>query len=627
MATNNDLHDLRRSALVYNSGPGSVVDFQDGGGTVSGVIAGLEEWDKSFGPAGLNNEQTVYEPRLQKRLNVNGFRTPPVKKESGRGNIVDKRRLVAVRFPLWLQCSKCNKIKCEYGWGDDFGKAYRYCSKCKGTSDKQYVFPVRFVVACENGHLDEFPWHRWVRHEDNCPNAKPMVNGEEHCLILKSEAYGLSGLILECEKCGSRRSMENVFSPEFSNSFGKCAGRRPWLTGPNEQCEARQVAVQRGASNLYFPIVESALSIPPWSDRLQEMLGSLWRILAEIEDEALLDQQIDLFAHTQLKKVFENELSSMSLSEFKQIVKNRFELLHQDVAIDLKPEEYFQFMEGMKSEGDFDSEVDRHFEIREENVSGSLSSHISKIVRAVRLREVRAIKGFTRINPPDSSNPDNFSKLSKNENLDWLPAIEMQGEGIFISLNEGKLEQWEANDAVKLRVKRCKDDYCNSFGIRSLDDPELSNKLTPRYMLCHTFAHAVMRQLILECGYSAASLQERIYSGLGDVAMSGLLIYTATTDSEGTLGGLSRLGKTDRIEKIIVNSIRKILWCSSDPLCIHDSMGARDSFSQSVCHSCCLAPETSCESYNRFLDRALLVGTDTDRSLGFFDEFSNVKTT
>ncbi|MCY1309562.1 hypothetical protein D9M70_596680 [compost metagenome] len=139
-------------------------------------------------------------------------------------------------------------------------------------------------------------------------------------------------------------------------------------------------------------------------------------------------------------------------------------------------------------------------------------------------------------------------------------------------------------------------------------------------MLCHTLAHALMRQLTLECGYSSASLQERIYAGTGDEKMAGLLIYTATPDSDGTLGGLERQGKAGRIEGILQRAIDSIEWCSSDPLCITDMMGAINSYSHSVCHACCLAPETSCEAFNSFLDRGLLTGDGTGSGLGYFED-------
>ena len=100
--------------------------------------------------------------------------------------------------------------------------------------------------------------------------------------------------------------------------------------------------------------------------------------------------------------------------------------------------------------------------------------------------------------------------------------------------------------------------------------------------------------------------------------MMGLLIYTATSDSDGTLGGLQRQGESNRLERTIVSAIRALAWCSSDPLCIDGVMSAHDGFSLASCHACVMAPETACEEFNRFLDRALLVGLPDEESVGFF---------
>lgn len=242
-----------------------------------------------------------------------------------------------------------------------------------------------------------------------------------------------------------------------------------------------------------------------------------------------------------------------------------------------------------------------------------------QVVRAVRLREVRAIKGFTRINPPGDPDSPEVARLSKAP-LEWLPAIEVRGEGIFLALNEERLANWETRPDVIARVSECETRHQADWKERYGEDAKPPQAITPRYMLCHTLAHALMRQLTLECGYSSASLQERIYAGTGDEQMAGLLIYTATPDSDGTLGGLERQGKAGRIEGILQRAIDAIEWCSSDPLCITDMMGAINSYSHSVCHACCLAPETSCEAFNSFLDRALLTGDGTGSGLGYFED-------
>ncbi|RMH03811.1 MAG: DUF1998 domain-containing protein [Nitrospirae bacterium] len=612
----NDLQELRRSAVVSTFGPGSVVDFRAGGGAVSGIAAGLEEWDRSFPPAGLAHPQVVRETRLQKKLGVKGFRTPPVTLDRGKKDDQDTRRLVAVRFPKWLQCPSCDVIKPERRWKSDPGKAYRYCATCTEKSHgdtKVFVVPVRFVMACKHGHVDEFPWDWWVGHKSDCPILTRNGPDRHPGLVLKSEKPGLAGLLLSCPKCGARRSMDGVFSKKTWEHGPKCRGHRPWLADGHEGCGREQYAVQRGASNLYFPVTESALSIPPWSDRLQDVLGSWWSSLVNLDDLSRLEDYIDLLAKGDLEMVLK-ELK-MSPAELAEAIRVRLKTYNRLRTDDLRPAEYRQFV----TELGHSPIPDIDFETRREVVSAEISPWISRVVRAVRLREVRAIRGFTRINPPGDPESPEVAKLSK-EPLEWLPAIEVRGEGIFLALNEERLAEWERQPHVITRVSQCALRYQADWKERYGDDAEPPRPITPRYMLCHTLAHAIMRQLTLECGYSSASLQERIYAGTDDNLMAGLLIYTATSDADGTLGGLERQGKAGRIEGLLQRAVEAIEWCSSDPLCITDMMGAINNYSHSVCHACCLAPETACEAFNCFLDRAFLTGDGSGSGLGFFED-------
>ena len=612
----NDLQELRRSAVVSTFGPGSVVDFRAGGGAVSGVAAGLEEWDRSFPPAGLAHRQVVRETRLQKKLGVKGFRTPPVTLERGREDDPDNRRLVAVRFPNWLQCPNCHFVKPERRWGKDPGRAYRYCPKCTAKAyggNKVFVVPVRFVMACKHGHIDEFPWDWWVQHKSNCKVSNHKRSDRHPGLILRSEKPGLAGLILSCRVCGARRSMDGVFSKKTWESGPKCRGRRPWIADGDEKCGKEQYAVQRGASNLYFSVMDSALSIPPWSDRLQEVLGDWWSSLTSLDDLSRLEEYIGFLAKGDLESIL-NELK-MSPAELAEAIRSRVASYGRLRTDDLRPAEYRQFV----SEPVRSRTPDKDFETRREAVAAEIAPWISAVVRAVRLREVRAIKGFTRINPPGDPDSPEVAPLSK-EPLDWLPAIEVRGEGIFLALNDERLSVWETRPEVVTRVSKCDDLHRANWKERYGDNAQPPKTITPRYMLCHTLAHALMRQLTLECGYSSASLQERIYAGTAEEQMAGLLVYTATPDSDGTLGGLERQGKAKRIAGILERAIDAIEWCSSDPLCITDTMGAINSYSHSVCHACCLAPETSCEAHNCFLDRALVTGDGTGSGLGYFED-------
>ena len=595
---NNRLGDIRRSAAVMTFGPGSVVDFRADGAPVSAVPAGLEEWDASS--SALGRAQQISEPRLQRKLSVGGFRLPPVVDDDR-----DHDTLVAVRFPEWLQCPQCDRIAQAGRWREDPGRAYRYCAHCTlrmPGQRKVFAVPVRFVMACAKGHLDEFPWHRWVRHKDDCKK------GPRADLYLKSEHPGLGGLILSCPECKARRSMDAVFSARTWRGV-QCRGRRPWLAANDEQCESEPRALQRGASNIYFPVMESALSIPPWSDVIQEALGLHWNTIVDTKpkDRSAL---IQILARNVLKRI----LSELNLSpeDLEQHIRDRLAQYNDAAILNIRQEEYRQFTLGTDTAaGDA-----REFEVRNVPVPDRLRPFLSRVVRAVRLREVRALKGFTRINPPGDEDSSEIASISVGR-PDWLPAIEVRGEGIFMAFNQETLRVWEVRDRVVERARSVHTAWRSEWKQRYGGD-EPAWRITPRYLLAHTFAHALMRQLTLVCGYSTAALRERLYVNDGNDGMAGLLIYTATSDSDGTLGGLQRQGEARRIEPAVVAAIRAMEWCSSDPLCIERTPAGSDRLSLAACHACVLAPETACDGYNRFLDRAMLVGLPGESDVGFF---------
>jgi hypothetical protein len=603
----NQLGELRRSAAVMTFAPGSVVDFRADGAPVSAVAAGLEEWDNSFPPAGLANPQKITEPRLQRKLAVGGFRLPPVVDENWRdenGN-PDRRSLVAARFPEWLQCPQCDRLAPAGRWSQDPGRAYRYCAGCTRRAPAQrkvFTVPVRFVMACTKGHLDDFPWHFWVGHKTDCRKK------ENADLYLRSERPGLAGLILSCGECRARRSMDGVFSARIWQGF-RCRGRRPWLASGNETCDREPRTLQRGASNLYFPVIESALSIPPWSDALQEALGVYWNPIVRVTPEDRADF-IRMLAQSDLEPVL-RELG-LSPEELARQIEDRLARYNNDAILNIRQEEYRQLASGT----DTPARDAREFEIRNVRLPDILRPFLRRVVRVVRLREVRALKGFTRINPPGDEDSPDIASISVGE-PGWLPAVEVRGEGIFLAFNPDTLRSWEVRSTVAPRA-RSVDDARRVEWQRRYGEGEPSWQITPRYLLAHTFAHALMRQLTLECGYSTAALRERLYVSSGDDGMAGILIYTATSDSDGTLGGLQRQGEPARIERAVVAAIRAMEWCSSDPLCIEGMIAGSDGLSLAACHACVLAPETACEEYNRFLDRAMLVGFPGASEAGFF---------
>ena len=268
----------------------------------------------------------------------------------------------------------------------------------------------------------------------------------------------------------------------------------------------------------------------------------------------------------------------------------------------------------------------RDFRLREVAPPARFAKYFDKIVLAERLREVRALIGFTRIESPgDYDSPADFPpeqrmRLSRG-NPRWVPANEIRGEGIFFQFSEKKLRDWAAH------VKRLNSEFLTAHkqwrSARGLLPPE---EFFPeiRFVLLHSFAHALIRQLSLECGYTTASLRERIYSqdpsGEGS-AMAGVLIYTGAPDSEGTLGGLVSLGEPATLQRHLNQALDSMRLCSSDPLCAEHHPGKEETTLHGAsCHACLFAPETSCERGNKYLDRSVLVSTVEQDQYAFFPD-------
>lgn len=241
--------------------------------------------------------------------------------------------------------------------------------------------------------------------------------------------------------------------------------------------------------------------------------------------------------------------------------------------------------------------------------------HIKSISLVDKVRVVNALTGFSRINPAMNKDDVGFVSVKRPETR-WYPAYEVRGEGIFIEFNQQDIDKWvEENPEVARRASHLNDNYANSF--IGQNHPR---HISPKFIMLHTISHLLITQLSFECGYSIASLSERLYcSELSDgKEMAGILIYTASGDSEGTLGGLVRQGRQDAFPRIFKKAVNSAKTCSNDPVCIMSHGQGRDSLNLAACHACALLPETCCEERNAFLDRGMIIGTFEDRNIGFW---------
>jgi len=307
------------------------------------------------------------------------------------------------------------------------------------------------------------------------------------------------------------------------------------------------------------------------------------------------------------------DITGKTEDELVEIIEDRIKRL-QSPDRNLRWEEYRQFVQHKEPFGE-----NTEFEIRPMPAPPELAGLLDRVVRATRLREVRALRGFTRVSPPTPGEEDRVARIALDP-PNWLPAVENRGEGIFVQLRLDRLQEWEDQDVVQEHAAILQNDYLRAWHDRGRPG-EPAKQLTARLLLVHSLAHALIRQLALTCGYGSASLRERLYVDSGEWEMAGLLIFTSSPDADGTLGGLARQGESRNIVATFEDCLTSMMWCSSDPLCIEGVHSLSAPANGAACHACLLASETSCEEFNSFLDRSMLVGTPRMPELGYFRDY------
>jgi hypothetical protein len=587
---------VRRTQMITTYGVGSMVALGD----QSFIISGLDTWR-------TDREQKIFEPNLQHWLGVREFRLPPAASPPAGDGV--KIRM----FPAWYSCGRCRDLQPFGRFGSPPGKSV--CGSC-GTA----LTPSRFVIACTNGHLDEFPYWAWVHNKTTPSDSESKI---KHELTLHSTggSASLRSIVIKCS-CGKSASMEGAFGKQAMTAIGvKCSGRRPWLGKYSEEsgCDEAPRTLQRGSSAAWFPVQRSSLSIPPWSQGIQRLLNRHMDKLAKYEhNEEARRAVIETFI----------EGTGFSVDQVLGALEVRKELAgeepdDEDVKLDassrLRHKEYEQLVNGTT-----DVTRDDDFECEPAPADSAGPPHgIGKVMLVKRLREVRALQSFTRIEMPDPAASVRRAKLSLAE-LDWLPAVEVSGEGVFLSLDRDRLHDWEKASGPVDRATRIRDNHGAQLlrraeiAGRKYTRDDVTSPIDARFVLLHTLAHALINEWSLDCGYPAAALRERIYCSHGSAEMAGILIYTATSDSAGSLGGVVGQGAPHRLRASLESALDRISWCSQDPPCMETEAGGTDSLNLAACYACVLLPETSCETNNTFLDRALLIGTPDDEEIGYF---------
>lgn len=610
--------ELRPSQLIWTFGIGSIVELPN----MTSMILGLEDWQTT-------KSERIEEPRLLRAVKgrlgptVERFLGPPRPEEENddfttgptAGDLVG---VPVTPFPRFLVCTTCRQLMpLDSPMVHLKSNAVRVertrfvHANCPKVNFSPKCVPARFLVACENGHVDEFPWRHFLGCRKGC-------NGVMHL-----REYGASGaaqdIVVTCE-CEQQQTMMSAFGERAEEMLPKCQGRHPHLgTRESDGCGEDLKAVLLGASNIWFPDTLSALSVPEATDQLEQLVAQNWSELESVPEhgEAVLQ-----YIRGQKKIEWMVEYSNEEILEAIETVDQKQTEAQEDdeTAEDLLQPEWdvLSHPENAVESPDF--------KLREVSPPDAYKDIFDRVVLGERLREVRALIGFTRLESRErfiAPEEDSTTRVPLSRSAPgWVPAAEVRGEGIFLQFNEERVTEWLKTDPVGEAAERLLDSHTQWRADRGL--PENRGFPGYRYVLIHSFSHALMRQFAVECGYSASSIRERIFCREPEEEggpMAGVLIYTSAPDSEGTLGGLVRLGEPDRLGELLEMALTEAQLCTSDPLCAeHDPAEDLGVLHAAACHSCLFAPETSCERNNRYLDRTTLADTvDADRSYQFFE--------
>ncbi len=598
-----DRGQIRRSQVITTYGPGALIELPRD----SAIVAGLETWATPGRSQGL---EEIVEPRLSRRLaGRHGIEWPRFYAPPADTALPwEKRRgIEAWRFPLWFVVQekapaapgrRIRSRRLVHRKTLDEGRRLRF--------EKQEVVATRFVRACRRGHVDDFDWFGLVHGGDSgCPGTRPLWLDEE------GTSGDLAEIVVRCE-CGKRRRMHRATE---EGVLGQCSGRLPWL-GPDqrEDCEEPSRLLIRTATNSYFPRLIRVLSLPEDAVGLAEVVKDHWEDLQIVDDAATL-------AFIKRKAQVAAALHPFADEQTLEAIRRR---KHGGGGKrPVKEAELRAILHAPEGCGD-EPPVDDLFHVRRLPEShwrrSGNTGGPTAVYQLHRLREVLALTGFTRFDPILDDIHGDEPKEAKVEvarladEPKWFPAVENRGEGVFLEFSNDALKSWQERPAVRKREAALEAGHRKWQEQRDGPTPGFPGA---RYLLLHTLSHLLIQSFALRCGYPAGAIRERIYV---EEEGSGVLLYTASPDAEGTLGGLVHQARS--IEAHLAAALRSAEVCSNDPVCSeHDPSSSLEGrwLHGAACHGCALISETSCEMRNDHLDRALVAPTLHLRDAAFFD--------
>ncbi|GAA1058526.1 hypothetical protein GCM10017608_25590 [Agromyces luteolus] len=624
---------IRPNGMLYTAGIGSTVDLPH----LAVMPQGLDAWEKAYSRQG--GAVFVQVPRLLDAVRrelgplVQELRQPPWVPDDDAPIGIPTRI-----FPAWLRCTGCDRLAPESSGFFVFENTNKYRpdqarfvhKACKGRPGKgrkegvlkprpRPAVPARYLIACTNGHLDEFPYKEWLHREDGNPIECKVPNP---ALRMREYRSNLGPAVeLECVQCGATRNIAEVTRAGGEKLLPACRGRHPHLptwAPADKPCTAEVRLMLLGAANQWFPTTVSVLvlparKVPTIADLALEVMGlpaGKAMKLTSVEQVAMWREWSPEEAAPFSGVPAEQIVEAVKAALYPAIVA----AAPADAPVHDQHRLLIPEWETLTHPSEFETESRRAgFKVHSEPVPEALAPVVADVVAVDRIRKANAFTGFTRIDAPDRVGGERarIAPIAQNGRPTWVPATEDRGEGVFLRFAEDAVVAWEAGvlrsdvwadhvAAHKRNLKRRESQTGIALDAEAVMPP-------PRYWALHTISHLMIREMAMSSGYGSASIAERIYAWTGTderEPAAGILITTTSPDSEGTLGGLVDLARTARLDEVMEDAIHRAGRCSSDPICADRvPKGQEDFLHGAACHFCLFLSETSCERANRFLDR------------------------
>lgn len=545
--------------------------------------------------------------------------------------------LSAKYFPEWFYCNNCNRFDRIDHWKsnwennvnsehkDNFYPPKCYCCYVKNREKKRKFYDleqVRFVLTSPNGEIADIPWDKWAmflnKKKDNKKEVNETVSEEDIITLANVQVpedaifeYKTSDKLDDLKGIwiiAKRKNGEQLNFTTLSGLFNLRIKIQELIPNTKET-DILFKPVIRSSNSVYYPNILSSIFIPA-NDELNEYSINLIREEHEDGSNAqTISKNLKRYKSieidsTIIQKLIDNNFSERELEIAKTENQYRFDE-YKFITTKIEPQKIedkliFSKIDNSFFQNDLIKSIFKMDKIKITSVQTSFtrqeplpSSLILEDEDAEKTTKESIVKKFT----------STFGKTTK-----YLPAIESFGEGIFFEFNNEILNNWiENNPKIKERIEILIGNQ-NHFESNFNDDFELN----PKYVLIHTFSHLIIKELEYLCGYPSTSIQERLYID-DELEMNGVLIYTIA-GSEGSYGGITSICDDNKIGKLIESAMIRAIDCATDPICYHTHGQGVANLNLSACFSCTLLPETSCEKFNCYLDRRLLI----DRDYGYF---------